>query len=217
MASHLWMDTALLRECVVCVTAFEANTSGKYCSVECRRSVSREYCRLWRERNPSYSAEYNARWRAENPDGLRERVRRYREENPDKIRESYLRWAERNPNYGRAWAARNREQARETTRRRRALLRGVDTRTVTPRDIHRLLQRQRYRCLYCAASLHGGYHMDHVIPVTRGGRNSIGNYVAACPRCNVSKSNYFLSEWRYLARRGVLVPRPIILNQKGTK
>jgi hypothetical protein len=37
---------------------------------------------------------------------------------------------------------------------------------------------------------------DHVMPVTRGGDDSLSNLVTACWRCNESKGNFLLSELR---------------------
>ena len=37
-------------------------------------------------------------------------------------------------------------------------------------------------------------HIDHIVPVSKGGPNHIGNYMPACSRCNVIKSNLTLGE-----------------------
>ena len=47
--------------------------------------------------------------------------------------------------------------------------------------------------------------MDHVIPISRGGRHAIANILPSCPPCNRSKNGSLLSEWRY-TRRGVITP-----------
>lgn len=40
-------------------------------------------------------------------------------------------------------------------------------------------------CVYCGSA--GPLEPDHVIPVTRGGSNGIGNIVPSCRRCNGAK------------------------------
>ena len=46
-------------------------------------------------------------------------------------------------------------------------------------------------CVYCG---HPSEHIDHVIPVSRGGTNNTNNLVAACSSCNHRKFNHLLSE-----------------------
>lgn len=54
----------------------------------------------------------------------------------------------------------------------------------------RLLARDDYLCAYCGklCALHETT-VDHVIPVSRGGRSSWGNTVTACFGCNQRKAN----------------------------
>jgi 5-methylcytosine-specific restriction endonuclease McrA len=39
----------------------------------------------------------------------------------------------------------------------------------------------------CGRSILSGYHIDHVIPVSRGGLHEIGNLQLLTPRCNLRK------------------------------
>jgi hypothetical protein len=39
-------------------------------------------------------------------------------------------------------------------------------------------------CAYCERPLGNRWHADHLLPVDRGGFNSLGNRVPACPSCN---------------------------------
>lgn len=48
------------------------------------------------------------------------------------------------------------------------------------------------RCEYCRMHqvLQGTtFHVEHVIPLFRGGHSQLGNLALACPSCNVHKSN----------------------------
>lgn len=51
-------------------------------------------------------------------------------------------------------------------------------------------------CTYCGAT-DVPLEMDHVIPLSRGGRHAIGNLTPACATCNRSKNDLLLSEWRF--------------------
>jgi hypothetical protein len=54
---------------------------------------------------------------------------------------------------------------------------------------------QKGKCYYCKKKLGKVYHMDHVVPVSRGGSSGPENLVCACPRCNHSKNNRLPHEW----------------------
>jgi hypothetical protein len=69
-----------------------------------------------------------------------------------------------------------------------AQTRGADVYVVTTKDIRRLLA-EPCRCGERSTTL------DHIIPVIRGGRHSVGNLVGMCFRCNSSKSTRLHIEW----------------------
>ena len=47
-------------------------------------------------------------------------------------------------------------------------------------------------CCYCDAPAE---HLDHVTPLSRGGRDVLSNVVPACADCNLSKGALTLAEW----------------------
>lgn len=53
-------------------------------------------------------------------------------------------------------------------------------------------------CAYCGDR--PVEHRDHVVPVSRGGSNYIGNILPACAKCNLSKGRLTLMEWRLSGR-----------------
>lgn len=56
-----------------------------------------------------------------------------------------------------------------------------------------------YRCYLCSAHLHkSNVHLDHRIPLSRGGSNWIANLAPACQTCNLRKSNKTELEYRLL-------------------
>ena len=96
--------------------------------------------------------------------------------------------------YGKEWRERNREKSRSYVRNRRARIKGNGG-VHTANDIERLKVNQRGNCYYCATVL-SVFHVDHVIPIARGGSNDSSNIVLACPRCNQTKADKLLSEWK---------------------
>jgi hypothetical protein len=50
-----------------------------------------------------------------------------------------------------------------------------------------------YKCAYCGGPFE---HVDHVIPLSRGGPHCLANLRPSCAHCNLSKNNKKLSEWK---------------------
>lgn len=62
-------------------------------------------------------------------------------------------------------------------------------------DWTRTINRHKGCCAYCGA-LPDKLHMDHVVPLSRGGAHAVGNMLPACEPCNLSKGAKLLVEWR---------------------
>jgi len=60
------------------------------------------------------------------------------------------------------------------------------------------------KCHYCESSVApNDLTLDHVVPVSRGGRTTKGNCVAACKECNNQKKQLTPVEWAdFLERIG---------------
>jgi 5-methylcytosine-specific restriction endonuclease McrA len=51
-------------------------------------------------------------------------------------------------------------------------------------------QRDKYQCQSCGkTSLETNLSIDHIIPLSRGGKNDISNLQTLCLTCNQSKTN----------------------------
>ncbi len=52
------------------------------------------------------------------------------------------------------------------------------------------------RCYYCHGEVGRGHlTMDHVVPLSRGGKSKKGNIVPACKECNNKKKSMVPLEW----------------------
>lgn len=61
-------------------------------------------------------------------------------------------------------------------------------RSVPPLNNHELFRRDGHMCLYCGGEFPDEYlTRDHVVPLSRGGRDIWSNVVAACRSCNTRK------------------------------
>jgi 5-methylcytosine-specific restriction endonuclease McrA len=86
-------------------------------------------------------------------------VRRYRQNNPDKVR--------------------------EFTQRRAG--RKLDK--LPYGTIPKLRTAQGDKCAICCTKLKGKGHVDHIVPLARGGRHAPRNLQILCPPCNLHKSD----------------------------
>ena len=61
--------------------------------------------------------------------------------------------------------------------------------------IEELLAMQNGECAYCRTTSPEEWHMDHVIPISKGGPDTADNVVAACASCNTSKQDKDVDKW----------------------
>jgi 5-methylcytosine-specific restriction endonuclease McrA len=162
------------------------------------REIVIERTRRWREQNQDKIAAYVAARYAERRDELAAASREYyhanrierqavskawKEAHKDEVRDYKRRYNRANPERVRAWIA------------RRDALREGATGDHTHGDIKAQYARQRGRCYWCRTKVRGSYHVDHVVPLSRGGSNGPENIVIACPTCNMQKHAKHPMDW----------------------
>ena len=69
------------------------------------------------------------------------------------------------------------------------------SRSIQPSLRFKVLQRDKFHCTYCGGSPKDGFILvvDHIIPVSKGGKTAIENLVTACWICNAGKSDILLA------------------------
>lgn len=142
------------------------------------REDAKRRTREWRQANPGRNAAMAKDWRARYPQKSREAAKQYRQANQEIIQ---------------AWLEANAERMRAKASRRRALKRDAGIYAISDRDLRRLYGAKT--CAVCGQA-GGPIHIDHIIPLARGGRHSIGNLQPLCPGCNLSKGPKLMIEWR---------------------
>ncbi len=96
--------------------------------------------------------------------------------------------------------------ARVARRRRRAREFGLDE-TYRWLDVIGVWLMFDKRCAYCDELIDGQPQPDHVVPLSRGGRNLISNILPCCAGCNRDKNDLTLAEWQSERERRHLPPR----------
>jgi 5-methylcytosine-specific restriction endonuclease McrA len=147
----------------------------------------------WQENNREKSLAYTKKWRSANIEQARENSRRHSQENRATYSERHKAWRLENPERHRElftqWVAANPERykaalkARGQRYRARKLAAAGEFTSQQIKDLHAL---QRGKCPVCKGDL-GKFHIDHVIALSRGGSNDIGNIQLLCKPCNLKK------------------------------
>lgn len=57
-----------------------------------------------------------------------------------------------------------------------------------------IFERDDYTCKYCGKR-GSSLECDHVIPISEGGTNELGNLVTSCKSCNRSKRDKLIADW----------------------
>jgi len=60
-------------------------------------------------------------------------------------------------------------------------------RVVSKKNREKIFERDGYKCLSCGNDWKYKLTIDHVIPLTLGGKNNLDNYQTLCTKCNVKK------------------------------
>lgn len=65
----------------------------------------------------------------------------------------------------------------------------MSRKSLSKRRRYAVLERDSFRCRYCGAAAESGavLHVDHRMPVSRGGSDDFANLVTACADCNLGK------------------------------
>lgn len=154
---------------------YRINKSG---SRTCR-TCARDLARLRNQANPACSRDRTRRWRAAHPEQSRE-----------SSRQSVAKWREANPEQAAAAvkAAYQKDIGAKlrSIEKRRRLLEGV-VNDLTTEQWEMLKRLCDYRCGHCGEKL--PLTRDHIIPLSKGGANTLANIIPSCRPCNSSKGS----------------------------
>ena len=62
---------------------------------------------------------------------------------------------------------------------------------ITAKQRNRIFERCEGRCAYCTGLIVYSevFHIDHIVPLSKGGTNDESNLTLSCVKCNVTKHN----------------------------
>lgn len=131
----------------------------------------------WQAAHPEKYKAYNARWREKNKEKLKASKAIYRMENKEKqkiYRETYYI---------------NHPERRSVNQHNYRATKKTNGGKLSPDIINTLFNRQKGKCSICKCKLkRTGHHLDHIVPLSGGGKNSDLNVQLTCPPCNLKKN-----------------------------
>lgn len=175
----------------------------------------------WHKENPEKVKARKAKWYKANLEKAKAAQAKYRKANPDKLRASAAKWHKANSNKVKAknakyykdnpekvkaavakWHKANPEKLSDKRARRRTR---IETGTLSRGLVAKLHKLQCGKCVCCLkklSTLRKNYHIDHIIPLAKGGLHQDDNIQLLCVTCNLQKhaknQNEFMREKGWL-------------------
>ena len=124
------------------------------------------------------------------------RQKEWRKNNPEIYLKSSQNWKKNNrerylQNH-RDWTKKNADLVKEYNRKRRAIKNGATIQNFTHEQLMQRVSIFGFKCSYCNGPFE---HIDHVIPLSKGGKHCLANLRPSCQFCNCSKHNKNLNDW----------------------
>lgn len=157
----------------------------------------RTHDRLRARGNPK-NIERSRRWREANHDRFLALMRSWYRNNRDRQRQYRRMWRVANPDRVREMAANSGAKRSARKRNPQGRIEFINRRTVWKRD--------KGICGLCALPVpFRDMHLDHFIPLDKGGAHTYENVHTTHSRCNLSKGNREVSKWGFAA---IVIPAP---------
>lgn len=154
------------------------------------------YKKQYREENRDRLLAYNTIYEQEHAENITIQQKLYRESHRSERIEATKRWRQNNPDKLMAYnqSARVKTMKKSYRNKRRALALNTGG-SYTDEDVKALLEFFDNKCAYTGEPLEAHFHLDHIVPLIKGGTNYIWNLVPSNPTANLSKGKKVMETW----------------------
>ena len=184
-------DTMQSTKCGTYAGAISHYKNKEELCTDCRKA-HQDYRKSYYQENKQKAIEYAKSQNEANPEKYRARMKSWREANYEKYIAGIKKWNQNNPE-------KVKENARSGDRRRRAILNNSLHEKYSDQEV---LKRYGIKCHICKQAIdldaprsthvkgwEKGLHIDHVIPISKGGSDTLDNVRPAHGLCNIKKKN----------------------------
>ena len=150
---------------------------------------------------------YSVAWRKANPDKIKihnkkTNKKRWEKQKVDKdylLKKTLYRQSRKDIYLARSkeWNKNNKDKVRSNVAKSQLKRKSIETFYILHKEMIAIYNSP---CAFCNSR--ENITIDHIIPISRNGRHSVGNLQPLCKSCNSSKNARLISEYKYYLKKG---------------
>jgi len=171
---------------------------------EKQKSASRE----WYRNNSEKAKAYHKQWVRIHPEEARKISKmssaQYSKARPEQAKRSQRKWYLENLEKARACSReywKNNPTKRREHRQKRRASGEIEVGTIFRLVNENMLKYGATCCEKCKIECENGYHVDHIVPISKAGTHDYDNLQVLCARCNLKKHTE-IADYREIAQSG---------------